>query len=559
MSSKFCYLLKKSFIFRFSLLLLFFAGLAVLILYSASFTGKTPFIKSISPSLAKPEEPIKIEGKHFGNKFDSSWIKIGDSIIQSENCELWTDEKIVFKYPEYQTEGLLYVVVQNKKSNPSFLAPVASIPIIKDELGPSEAPAINALSSDFVEVGNIVKIYGENFGDSRGYSKIMFIPNLDQTVVKRLEQKEEVDAFLCSEYDFDFVLWSNTEIHVRVPDGADSGMLVVLTKNGPSQPIPFRVKNKIGSKIITNKKKFVIASEVDVSNIKAMEKNNLFLKVPLPIESYSQKDLKILSISPTPFVKNYQGSTIHQYENTNSSTKIHIRQEYSINTYEVNTKINPINIRVRSRNNREIYETYTNSTEFIPSNNPTIIKTAKEIVKNEVNPYNKAKRIYNYLLNNIEIIPASELNSGFSPIDALTEKKADTYDISILFACLLRAVGIPAQPLAGIVVDASQTGFLHWWNEFYIEGFGWVPADLGMAKAIPFDMGIPRKETWYFGNLDAFRVAFSRGQSIQTPMASNSKIASKERTYAMSSGWEEFSGIDSYSSNWRIPKVIAIY
>nr|WP_253723029.1 transglutaminase domain-containing protein [Treponema sp. OMZ 787] len=516
-------------------------------------------INKITPPIASAGEEIIIEGSYFGDEIDSSWIEIGDAIIQAENCSIWTDTKIVFKYPEYQNGGIVYVAVQNKKSQPSFMASVSSIPLIKEKAHSGGIPSIIALDKDFAEVGSIIKISGENFGETRGSSQVLFVSDFNSSMIEQVEKKEDIEAARCSDYDYDFVLWSNEELHVRVPDGADSGMLLVVTASGASNSVPFRVKNKIGTKTYSNKKNFAVAAEVDISNVEAAEKNSLFIKVPLPIQSYSQRDVKVLSILPAPFVADYQGASIHQYENVNSSTKIHIRQEYGLNTYEVNTRINPVNVRVNSRQNKAIYDNYAIATELIPSNDPVIQKTASEIVQNEKNPYNKARRIYNYLLKNVDIIPASILNSGSLPVNALIEKKADTYDIAILFAALARAAGIPAQPIAGIITDVSQTVYLHWWAEFYLEGFGWVPVDLGLAKSVPFDMGVSQSENWYFGNLDAFRVAFSRGENIQSPMASNSTMVSKERSYAFYNGWEEFSGLTKYNSVWRTPNIIAIY
>ncbi|WP_225969563.1 transglutaminase domain-containing protein [Treponema pedis] len=534
-------------------------SIAAGILFIVSFTVRMPVITSVLPQVVESGSIIKIEGKHFGNKFNSSWVQIGDSIIQSENCDLWTEDKIEFKFPEYQSAGLLYVVVQNKKSNPSFLAAASEIPVIADRFILSEVPSINALSKDFAEVGSIIKIIGENFGGSRGNSQVMFIPNFTPDMISKIEKGEDVGASFCSNSDFDFITWTNEELQIRVPDGADSGAIAVLTSKGLSNAVPFRLKNRLGTKTRANKKNLVVAAEVDVSNIRAEEKNTLFLKVPLPVETYSQRGIEILSINPAPFVKNYQGASIHQYENSGSSTRLHIRQEYSVNSYEVTTKINPVNVRVGQKQNIALYNAYAIATEFIPANNEVIQKTAESIVQNEKNPYNKVKRIYNYLLNNLDIIPSSPLNSGSSPVNALTEKRADTYDAAILFVSLVRACGIPAQPVAGIIVDVSQTSYSHWWAEFYLEGFGWVPVDVGMAKAIPFDMGIPQKENWYFGNIDAFRVAFSYGKTLQTPMASNSKTAAKERSYSFSSSMEEFLGIVSYNSVWKVPKVIAVY
>lgn len=559
MGNRFTYLFRKYFIFRFFVFLLLFCGLAALIFYLTSLTAKYPLITEISPPIAQAGDEIVITGEHFGNEVDSSWIEIGDAIIQAENCTVWTDKKIVFKYPEYQNGGIVYVVVQNKKSLPSFMASVESMPVIKDKAHSGGIPSIIALNKDFAEVGSIIKISGENFGETRGSSQVLFVSDFNASMIEQVEKKEEIEAARCSDYDYDFVFWSNQELHVRVPDGADSGMLLVVTSSGASNTVPFRVKNKIGTKTYSNKKNFTIAAEVDISNVEAVEKNSLFIKVPLPIQSYSQRDVKVLSINPTPFVADYQGAAIHQYENINSSTKIHIRQEYGVNTYEVNTRINPVNVRVNSRQNKSIYDNYAIATELIPANDPLIQKTAAEIVQNERNPYNKARRIYNYLLKNVEIIPASILNSGASPVNALKEKKADTYDIAILFAALARAAGIPAQPVAGIIADVSQTSYLHWWAEFYLEGFGWIPVDLGLAKSVPFDMGVPQSENWYFGNLDAFRVAFSRGENIQSPMASNSTMVSKERSYAFYNGWEEFSGLTKYNSVWKTPNIIAIY
>ena len=322
MGNRFTYLFRKFFIFRFFVFLLVFCCLAVLILYLTSLTAKHPLITEISPPIAKAGDAIVIIGEHFGDEVDSSWIEIGDAIIQAENCDSWTDKKIVFKYPEYQNGGIVYVFVQNKKSPPSFMASVSSIPFIKDKTHAGGMPEIISLDKDFAEVGSIIKISGENFGETRGNSQVLFVSDFNSSMIEQVEKKEEIEAARCSDYDYDFVLWSNQELHVRVPDGADSGMLLIVTASGASNSVPFRVKNKIGIKTYSNKKNFTIAAEVDISNVEAAEKNSLFIKVPLPIQFYSQRDVKVLSINPAPFVADYQGAAIHQYENVNSSTKI---------------------------------------------------------------------------------------------------------------------------------------------------------------------------------------------------------------------------------------------
>ncbi len=559
MTNKFIYLLKKSFAFRFLMFMLAITLISSIILYLSWITSTTPVITSIEPKIAEKDASIIISGKHFGDTYAASWIQIGDAIIQSESCELWTDTKIIFKYPESQNENLLRVVVQNRKSNHTFLANKNEIPIVKEKALASAPPIVSKLSKTASEVGSVIKISGQNFGNTRGNAQVLFVPNSSTTLIPQLKLGEDIGAAACSEHDFDFIYWADDELRIRVPDGADTGMVIVKTDGGISEPTPFRVRNKIGTKTNSNKKAILLASEVSVSDCKAKGQNSFFIKVPLPIQSFSQKGLEIISVMPTPFVQNYNDSTIHRYENIESGKKISIRQEYNIDSYELNTRINPINIRINSRKNTGVYKKYTASTALIPTQDPVIKETLYKIIGRERNPYHKARKIYNYFLTQMEIIPTSTLNSGNAPVDALTKKTADTYDAVILFTALARACGIPAEPMAGIVIDSNQKSYLHWWAQFYIEGFGWVPVDIGMAKGIPFDIGIPQKERYYFGNLDAFRVAFSYGEKVHTSMTSNSKSTTKDRSYAFSDSWEEFSGEIEYKSTWKIPEVVSIY
>ena len=124
----------------------------------------------------------------------------------------------------------------------------------------------------------------------------------------------------------------------------------------------------------------------------------------------------------------------------------------------------------------------------------------------------------------------------------------------------LPAAGVPAVPTAGLLVDPQQKAVLHWWAEFYVNGFGWVPVDPALASGVPFDTGIADKSRWYFGNLDAYHIAFSRGYQTQAPMLPNGKTIEKVRSYAFRSIWEEATpNISGYSALWRLPKITSVY
>ena len=120
------------------------------------------------------------------------------------------------------------------------------------------------------------------------------------------------------------------------------------------------------------------------------------------------------------------------------------------------------------------------------------------------------------------------------------------------------ALNLRTVVVAGIVIDRTKKSYIHWWNEFYIEGFGWIPLDIGMALSIPFENQIKDKKNYYFGNLDSFRISFSRGEKEMLQMAANSKIYSHERSFSLQSFWEETIGIEAYTCFWQIPQVISV-
>ena len=209
-----------------------------------------------------------------------------------------------------------------------------------------------------------------------------------------------------------------------------------------------------------------------------------------------------------------------------------------------------------------MFKSATTSDALIQSAHADIIALAQEIVGKEANPYLQAKLIYDYLLQNYTI-RAELRKADLSPLDLLKTKKGDAYDVAIFYTTLLRALGIPAQPISGILVDSEMKSRAHWWTEFYLEGFGWVPVDVALGMNLPYKAFRPVEDVsaFYFGNLDSQHVAFSKGWSeIKQTISQNSKIVYRPKTYALQSIWEESSeGNVNYSSLWNDPIVLGLY
>jgi len=128
---------------------------------------------------------------------------------------------------------------------------------------------------------------------------------------------------------------------------------------------------------------------------------------------------------------------------------------------------------------------------------------AKEIVGEESNPYLKAKKIFGWIDENIRYTSALE----YSTIPAISQycavnRRGDCGIQALLFIALCRISGVPAKWQSGWSLLPWRPG-MHDWAEFYIEPYGWLPADPSRALR-PVDEPAVR---WFnFGNMDQFRL-----------------------------------------------------
>lgn len=149
------------------------------------------------------------------------------------------------------------------------------------------------------------------------------------------------------------------------------------------------------------------------------------------------------------------------------------------------------------------YKKYTSPEDKIESDNAEIKDKSAEITKDEKNPYNKAKKIFEFVNTSLDY-DFSEANKG--ALNALRTGKGVCEDFADLFVAMSRSVGVPARIVTGYWIesvslnnpeDASLYG--HAWAEFYLPEFGWIVVEPTVIKT-NFDKRVPAYE--YFGNLN---------------------------------------------------------
>lgn len=159
---------------------------------------------------------------------------------------------------------------------------------------------------------------------------------------------------------------------------------------------------------------------------------------------------------------------------------------------------------------------YLRDTILSPINKETT-KLAEEITLQQQTDKEKARAIFYYIVENYRYVypPSCRGVKSFLEI-----KEGDCGEFSFLFTALCRALKIPARTVVGSWAYGEMNA--HVWNEFFLEGEGWISVDTSMAymqKIRPWSFfgGSIKTIHWkkYFGQTEGQRVVFSKDIEIE--------------------------------------------
>jgi len=135
----------------------------------------------------------------------------------------------------------------------------------------------------------------------------------------------------------------------------------------------------------------------------------------------------------------------------------------------------------------ESVKKYLEPEELLESDDPVLVKKAREITKGSKDSWEAACRLSKWVAENI----------GYAIPGGGTARK--TYDIkagecgahSLLLAAFCRAVGIPARVVWGCMYVPNYGGAFgqHGWNEIYMGKAGWIPVDATAFETDYVDSG----------------------------------------------------------------------
>ena len=171
---------------------------------------------------------------------------------------------------------------------------------------------------------------------------------------------------------------------------------------------------------------------------------------------------------------------------------------------------------------------------------------SERIVGDETNPWQKAKKIYEWLDAHFPWSGAREYSTLKNiPQYVLENRRGDCGQVTLLFMTLARYNGIPTRWESGLNVQPGGLN-IHDWSEFFIEGMGWIPMDQSFGLNNFSDNDDIR--FFYVNGIDAYRCVVNNDFSQQL---FPSKIYFRSDNVDFQRGELEWRGGNIFYDKWK--------
>ncbi len=533
-------------------------GLLFLVLFVIlRIAGKDPEISSIDPKIGQPGDLLTITGKYFGK--DRGKVSISGAVPVSSAYLEWGPDRIVVRIPEDTASGLVYVLTSKGKSEGVLFTNRSDIPVVVRTDDDSGRPFIESVDPERGAVGGLVTVTGRNFGASRGGSIVYFAwaPTQDDSAANGSTRGAQ--SIAAASMDYDYEGWSDRDIRLRVPMGATSGNITVVTDKGRSNSRYFEIDQSVGTRIFKDKRTYTVQSSIDIKNAVGGDDAALYLWIPRVQENSTQREVQLLNQDPPADIENYNGLMLVYLKGIAKMKNRRVSQTFIFDRYAMDTKIDPDKVRTAYETDRPLYKVYTASNSFTPADDEKLGAVVRTVVGREKNPYHKARRIYDYVLEKMSFSPEKAHNEALS---GLGEGAGGAYTYATLYVAMLRNSGIPSRTIAGYVITEDRSAVPHFWAEFYLDGYGWVPVDPSLGDRARPGGFVPAENaaSYYFGNMDNRHIAFSYGLVQARRVSPHGRTIEQPEIHSLQTIYAEAVGdLKSYTGTWNNLQVVGIY
>ncbi|UCF04869.1 MAG: transglutaminase [bacterium] len=212
----------------------------------------------------------------------------------------------------------------------------------------------------------------------------------------------------------------------------------------------------------------------------------------IPSGRPSQKLISDVRFTPEPTDRKKdqwdQSIAVFHYEDLEPADKFEVSMQVEIESFAIRYFIYPDEVGTEIP--KKIKQLYLADGSKYDINNSYIQKLVTQVVGEETNLYWKARKLFQYLIANMEYKLAGGWNTAPT---VLKRGNGSCSEYSFSYIALCRAAGVPARYVGSLVVrgdDASYDDVFHRWCEIYLPNYGWVPVDANAGdKKLPADQG----------------------------------------------------------------------
>ncbi len=309
------------------------------------------------------------------------------------------------------------------------------------------------------------------------------------------------------------------DLVMRKPEWSANNALLVkylLSEYGPRQT-PF-ANFKPGLSPYFNPKDYLVEYTVRTERSLLPEEGSLRLWFPLPLITAAQDNIYVLEAIPQeavvglPRIDGNIAYILFAFDLSDLKDDLEISVKFTFRHYQQQFDIDPEMVGSYDTES-SLYKEYTKSEGSIYFDE-RFERLARSIVGDETNPYLQARKIYYYVVENIlySYMAHCSIEAASIPesVYSFEHGYGDCGTQSIIFSALCRSIGIPARAPGGFQIFSGQLGS-HFWAEFYLPNYGWVPVDTSAGQIATYTMGITEEERrdfidYFFGNQDPLRL-----------------------------------------------------
>lgn len=240
------------------------------------------------------------------------------------------------------------------------------------------------------------------------------------------------------------------------------------------------------------------------------------IHIAIPVDRPSQKINAAITYSPKPtdiIADKWGQETAHfEFKNIPSGEVREAEMFVNASIYDIRYFLFPDKIGSLEEIPSEITSLYLENNEKYGIDHPVIQNAVKNVVGDEKNPYWIARKIFNYLIDNMYY----EMVGGWNTAPTVLERgNGSCSEYSFVYIAMCRAAGLPARYVGSVVVRGDDSSFddvFHRWVEIYLPSYGWVPVDPSGG-----DRFSPRDQANYFGHIaNRFLITTESGGGSET-------------------------------------------